>query len=71
MGIFYKHGHFHKHCHFSKDGTFRKTAIVVKMSILVTWGDRAFDLLPIGTVGDLWDGLWLELWPFLCFMLES
>ena len=25
----------------------------------------------IGTLDSFWDALWLELWPFLCFMLES
>ena len=33
-------------------------------------GDRAFDMLSIGTVGVFWDALWLEPGPFLCFMLE-
>ena len=29
------------------------------------------NLLPNERLESFWDALWLELWPFLCFILES
>ena len=33
--------------------------------------DRKFNLLSNGSIESFWDTLWLELWPFLCSIVES
>ena len=38
---------------------------------LTSPNDRELNLLPIRAVESFCDALWLELWPFLCFMGKS
>ena len=33
--------------------------------------DSPRNLLPNRAIESFWDALWLELWPFLCFTVES
>merc|ERR1712139_577572 len=38
---------------------------------LASPNDRELNLLSNGPIESFWGTLWLELWPFLCFIVES